>query len=67
MYPAYREEDDLIVLWELAVKPMRRSGRCSRSLTGSLRAASLVGHGRDGRRRMRAASCWSGKGRPCIK
>jgi hypothetical protein len=26
MYPAYREEDDLIVLRELAVKPMRRLG-----------------------------------------
>ena len=26
MYPAFKEEDDLIVLRELAVKPMRRSG-----------------------------------------
>jgi hypothetical protein len=26
MYPAYREEDDLIVLRELAAKPMRKLG-----------------------------------------
>jgi hypothetical protein len=26
MYPAHREEDDLIVLRELAVKPMRKVG-----------------------------------------